>query len=169
MLAIVLLFVLGCAQYSIRNIDKPAPQTNEGWLRADGTRVSTFEAGKALLECGAPSPELNAFVYQQALGINDPDQRLNHYFAVMRCMEHSGFALQSNDSVPKYCSWDHNKHLSACRSGATFPERSVERRLNSWYCKLETDLEYCRKHAFTPSACDDPKIDYDNPPPICRP
>jgi hypothetical protein len=84
-------------------------------------------------------------------------------------MERAGFAIRWGDTVAKYCSWDRHKHLPACQLNAAIPDRSVERRLNSWYCRLKTDREYCRKHAFTPSACDDPKKDYENPPSVCRP
>lgn len=156
----------GCSQYSIRNIDKPAPRSYEGWLKPDGSPLPINEARRALLECGAPSPDLTESVYKQALGLTD---WLNHYFMVEGCMERAGYTLRWGDSIAKFCSWDRHKNLPACQPGAAFPEPSVERRLNSWYCKVKTDREYCRKHSFTPPHCDDPKKDYNNPPDICRP
>jgi hypothetical protein len=40
----------GFGQYSIRNIDKPTPRSNEGWLRGNGAAVPINEASAALLE-----------------------------------------------------------------------------------------------------------------------
>lgn len=84
-------------------------------------------------------------------------------------MENSGFLYWGKRKFADYCTMYRDKQLPACQPGALIPERSVERRLNSWHCKLETDHDYCRKHAFIPAACDDPKYsNYDNPPPECR-
>jgi hypothetical protein len=162
------LFLLaGCGtDFSIRNIDKPAPLPYESWVKSG---ASELDVKKALLECGDPAPNTTGFIYEKALGMKDLDAQLNHQFLTGACMEKSGFRLRWGDTIAKYCSWDRHRHLPACQPGAVIPERSVERRLNSWYCKVKTDREYCRKHAFNPAACDDPKKDYNNPPPECRP
>jgi hypothetical protein len=158
-----------CGQYSIRNIDKPAPKSYEGWLKPDGSSLPINEARRALLECGAPSPEITSFVYEKAMGLYDEDDKLRDSFEITGCMEKAGFKRRWT-SQKKDCSlYPRYAQFPACQPNATFRTRSVERRLNSWYCKLETDRDYCRKHAFTPSACDDPKEDYNNPPAICRP
>lgn len=162
----VLLALSGCGEPSIRNIDKPAPQSDESWTKPGAIQL---EIRKALLECGDPSPATNAFIYEKALGIKDSDGRLNHSFLTHACMERTGFVYRWKHSFTDYCSWDRHKHLPACQPGAVIPKRSVELRLNSWYCRLKTDRDYCRQHAFTPSACDNPKKDYNNPPPECRP
>ena len=158
-----------CGQYSIRNIDKPAPRSYEGWLRSDGSPLPIHEARRLLLECGAPSPDVTSFVYQKALGLYELDDQLRHSFEVTGCMEKAGFKDRWA-SLKNSCSlYSHYAQFPTCQPDAVFHTPSVERRLNSWYCKLKTDREYCRKHAFTPSACDDPKKDYNNPPDICRP
>jgi hypothetical protein len=145
---------------------KPAPETYEQWKKAGSTML---EVKKALLECGEPSPVRNKFIHEKALGIKDPDDQLNYFFLTDGCMEQSDFFVPGAKKTTEYCLWERHRHLPACQPGAVFPQRSVERRLNSWYCKIKTDREYCRQHAFTPSACDDPKIDYTNPPPECQP
>lgn len=161
------LLLVGCGSgYSIQNIDKPAPYEYESWVKPGSTQL---DVKKALLECGKPSTSPNAFIYEKALGIKDSDGQLNQQFLTDSCMERAGFAIRWGDTVARYCSWERHKHLPACQPGAAIPERSVERRLNSWHCKLKTDRDYCRKHAFVPAACDDPKKDYNNPPPECRP
>lgn len=173
---IPLLFSLtACGKYSIRNIDNPTPRPDYGgWLKQDGSPMTDLEGRQALLECGDPSPEMNRFIYERTLGIIESDDRVKHSFMVQGCMEQSGLSRnpawgrgwtlkESCRLFPRYASYP------ACQPGAVFPQRSVERRLNSWYCKIKTDREYCRQHAFTPSACDDPKIDYTNPPPECQP
>lgn len=169
LVCLVTLGVASCGQYSIQNIDKPAPRSDEGWLRSDGTPLHWREAGKALLECGDPSIDMTGFVYKQALGITDLDETLKHAFMVNGCMEQSGLRRRWG-SLKESCSYyPHYASFPACQPGSVFPKRSVERRLNSWYCRIKTDREYCRRHAFTPSACDDPKKDYNNPPLECRP
>lgn len=46
---ILLLLLVGCSQYSLRNIDKPPPQLHEVW----GKKGASFlEIRKSLLECG---------------------------------------------------------------------------------------------------------------------
>jgi hypothetical protein len=172
LLLLCLIALSGCGKYSIRNIDNPPPRpAYGGWLKPDGTVLPEIEAKRALLECGAPSPELSILAYELALGIKDSDDTIKHMLMVRGCMEQAGLRRQPGwDSLRSSCKVQaHFSAFPACQPGAVFPERSVERRLNSWYCKVKTDREYCRKHAFNPAACDDPKKDYNNPPPECRP
>jgi hypothetical protein len=164
LLAIPVLSACGFG-YSIENIDKPAPRSYEGWVKPG---AGLLDVKKALLECGAPHYDLDSNTWA-AIGVTDDAERMSRSFLVDRCMENGGFIDRWGDTVKKYCSWDRHKHLPACQPGAVIPQRSVERRLNSWLCKLKTDREYCRKHALTPNACDDPKKDYNDPPPECRP
>lgn len=145
---------------------KPAPEIYEQWKMAGATPL---DIKKALLECGEPAPTRSTFIYEKALGKSGQDDLLDYFFQVALCMERSGFTVPGSKTTKEYCSWDRHRHLLACQPDTVFPERSVERRLNSWYCKIKTDREYCRKHAFTPSACDDPKKDYNDPPPECLP
>lgn len=162
----VVLLLGGCwGGYNIRNIDKPAPLPYESWIKPGTTQL---DVKKALLECGDPAPETNSFVYEKALDLKGSDSQLNHSLLTHACMEKSGFVYRWKYTFADFCSWGRHKHLPACQPGAVIPKRSVERRLNSWYCKLKTDRNYCRKHAFVPAACDNSKKDYNNPPPECR-
>ena len=171
----LLFFLAACGKYSIRNIDNPTPRPDYGgWMKPDGSIMTDLEGKRALLECGDPSPSMNRFIEEKALGITNGDESHNYSFTVRGCMEQSG--LSRNPSWGKGWSLKetcmlHPRYASypACQPGAVFPQRSVERRLNSWYCKIKTDREYCRQHAFTPSACDDTKNDYTNPPPESPP
>lgn len=157
----------GCWGYSISNIDKPAPETYEAWVKPGATRL---EVKKALLECGKPAPAPNGWAYEYGMGIKDNDTLLNHKFLTDACMEKSGFRNRWGTTLEKSCRM-HPEYRSypACQPGAEIPERSVERRLNSWYCKLKTDLNYCLKHALNPSACTREGKDYNKPPPECLP
>lgn len=162
------LLLIGCGGYSLSNIDKPAPEAYEAWVKPGATQL---EVKKALLECGKPSPAPDGWAYEYGMGIKDNDTLLNHKFLTDACMEKSGFRHRWGATLEKYCRM-HPEYRSypACQPGAVIPERSVERRLNSWHCRLETDRDYCLKHALHPPACDDPKYsDYENPPPECRP
>ena len=109
---------------------------SQNWMKPDGTSLSNIEAKKTFLECGALSPAMDALAYKQVLGIplDDVDARFNLYFFVEACMERSGFRTY-HASVKERCAYFPQRYaaFSACRSDAIFPERSVERRLNSWY------------------------------------
>lgn len=130
---------------------------------------SLLEVKMGMLECGAPHYAPTSFMYEKALGLRTLDEQLSYAFMVSACMEKAGFRARW-DSVAESCrKLSQYNTYPVCQPGAVIPERSVERRLNGWYCKLKTDRDYCRQHAFTPSACDDPKKDYTNPPPECRP
>jgi hypothetical protein len=167
LIVIVLLALAGCSSFNIRNIDQPAPPAWKAWAKPGATEL---DIKKAVLECGAPDPEVNGFIYEAA-GIKDFDEQMNHFFLTNACMEKAGF-IDRWGSVKRSCShpgFPKRRDYPACQRDAVIPQRSVELRLNSWLCKLETDREYCRKHAVVPKACDDPKRDYNNPPPECRP
>lgn len=161
-------FLTGCGQYVARNqhMGEPARLPEASWMKRGATRD---EVRKALLECGSPSTQPDQFVYEKALGLKNNDDVLNFILLTHACMENSDYVYWRKGTFSDYCSVYRDKQLPACQPGAAIPQRSVERRLNSWLCKLKTDREYCRKYAFTPSACDDPKKDYDKPPPECRP
>jgi hypothetical protein len=172
-LMFVSVWLSGCSEYIARNMKmgEPTRWPDEKWVKEGTTRL---DIRKALLECGDVSTQPDRFVYEMVMGIRDIDAILNHQLLVGGCMEKSGFVEKAgrggrSPTLADYCTVYQDRHLPACQPGAVIPERSVERRLNSWYCKVKTDREYCRKHAFNPAACDDPKKDYNNPPPECRP
>lgn len=158
----------GCAEYVARNLrmGEPARLPDESWTKHGATRL---DIRKALLECGSPSTQIDRFVYEKSLGIKDSDGMLNQSLLTHACMENSGYVYWRKGTFADYCTVYRHKNLPVCQPGAIIPVRSVVRRLNSWHCKLKTDRDYCRQHSFTPVACDDPKKDYNNPPPECQP
>jgi hypothetical protein len=167
-LLITLSFSSGCNHYSIRNIGKPPPARYEGWVNPDGSKVAILEAKKALLECGSPSPSPHAMIYEKALGIADADELLNHSAMVSGCMEKSGLRRRWT-SLQESCKWyKHYSTFPACQPNATFADRSVERRLNSWHCRLKTSYAFCLDNAVNPAMCDKER-DHRPPPPECQP
>lgn len=167
-------FVCACGEHSIRNLGQMPSRDFDGWLDSSNTPISPGVATKILMECGDPAPgrgrESN-HVYEKIMKIKDFDERINHHFSILGCMEHNGFYKNGDrGSLKTSCKlYPRYAIFSACQPNAKFPERSVERRLNSWWCRTKTDREYCRKNALIPSGCDSPKKDYNNPPPECRP
>ncbi|MFZ3088594.1 MAG: hypothetical protein WA123_11075 [Methylotenera sp.] len=103
--------LIGC----VRGFQPPPPE-HETW-RKQG--ANSLEVKKVLLECGWYSPR----------GIN-PYESTNQEIAQWdRCMKNSGFVNSSY-----FCEGLHNLPPS-CQPDAIIPTRSVERRLNSAYCK----------------------------------
>lgn len=153
----------GCTNYSLSNIDKPAPKTYEKWITGDTTR---FDARKALLECGAPSPSPTSRTYR-AIGITNLDEQLRRSFMVTACMESSGHRARWGGLSESCGLQSRYKNFPACQPNADIPKPSIERRLNSWWCRIQTDYEFCRNHAVNPSACD--SDDHKHPPPECLP
>ncbi len=94
---------------------KPPPPEHETWRKHGATKL---EIKRALLECGWYSPS----------GTN-PYESTNQEIAQWdRCMKNSGFVNSSY-----FCEGLHNPP-PACQPDAIIPTRSVERRLNSYYC-----------------------------------
>ncbi|WP_208432271.1 hypothetical protein, partial [Bartonella henselae] len=87
------------------------------------------EIGKALLECGMPTP------YDR-----DPEnQKLspNDMVSIDACMVQSGFRYK-DEEVERAGGWCYTfraENLPNCRPGVVFPQRSVKKRLNSPFCK----------------------------------
>ena len=81
-------------------------------------------------------------------------------------MEAAGFAHKDR-SVGERCAWTDRSSLPACQPNADIPKPSVERRLNSWWCRIKTDYKYCRRHAVNPAACK--PEGHKHPPPECLP
>ena len=50
------------------------------------------------------------------------------------------------------------KSYPACQPNVIVSTPSVERRLNSWYCKVKTNYDYCLKYALAPKLCSSEKI-----------
>ncbi len=125
---LILLTVTGC---DIENIDKPPPGEVAGWKKpgADFTEV-----GKALLECGMP--HLNY--------LEDEVQKLsnNDNATIDACMVQAGF--RDRYGGPSWCENHWMENLPICQPGAVIPKRSVEKRLNSPFCKRSPVQPECK-------------------------
>ncbi|QEE12006.1 hypothetical protein MNL01_03050 [Bartonella krasnovii] len=124
---LILLMVTGC---DIENIDKPPPGEVAGWKKpgADFTEV-----GKALLECGMP--HLN-YLEKEVQKLSD-----NEIATIDACMIQAGFRDKGRAS---WCYPFNYKNLPICRPGAVIPKRSVEKRLNSPFCKKYKNAPECK-------------------------
>ncbi|UTO29001.1 hypothetical protein [Bartonella harrusi] len=121
---IVLLIIAGCDFF------KPAPGYIYMWEKpgADFTEV-----GKALLECGMPTP------YDE-----DPENRklsINEDATIDACMVQAGFRYKGRGD---WCYTFKEENLPICRPGAVIPQRSVEKRLNSPFCKQYKNSRKCQ-------------------------
>lgn len=165
-LIFLLLLLNGCSQYSIRNIDRPPPEDYETWEKQSN---SIAQVKMALLECGAIAPSTLGWAYRSAyekIGIFDERDQTNHGFLVDRCMLAAGYKQKMTRlTVKDLCSLDKHKALPACQPDAIISTPSVEHRLNSWYCKVKSDYNYCLEHALAPQLCTPEKAK--NPPPEC--
>lgn len=136
-----LLFLLsGCGN---RDWFQPPPQEGQVWTKPG---ASSSEISKALLECGSASVS--------SLGVPPREDRTpNQKAQIQRCMFADGFKM----TVPKkqwfYC--DMTPGLPACQAGAPVVSRSVSRRLDSGYCRMERDLQFCLRKAVNKYACTD--------------
>lgn len=161
----IFLLLSGCG-YSIYNIDKPPPEDYETWKKQNN---SLLDIKKALLECGAIAPTTLGWHYKEAyekIGIIEQKDQVNQGFLVDRCMLKAGFVQQNTSwALEDACADARYKALPACQPNAIIPIPSVERRLNSWYCKTKIDYDYCLKHALSPQLCNPEKTK--NPPPEC--
>ncbi|MDD3592985.1 MAG: hypothetical protein PHO65_10115 [Sulfurovum sp.] len=141
-LILMILPFLGCSDFSIRNIDRPAANLYEYWI--DG-RHSELEIKTALLECGYPNPFGNPKI--TAWKISN-----EQYVVSYKCMLKSGFIdnkyskenynLRCNNPKGSFCGTDMygvmhcQPRPSACDlPWDQIPDRSIKKRLESDYCK----------------------------------
>ncbi|UTO28996.1 hypothetical protein [Bartonella harrusi] len=123
---IILLSIVGC------QFNKPPLGEIAAWEKpgADFTEV-----GKALLECGMPTP------YDV-----DPESRklsINAKASIDACMIQAGFRDKYEMKGGGWCYTFREKNLPICRPGAVIPQRSVKRRLNSPFCKQHPEQYEC--------------------------
>ncbi|WP_208433227.1 hypothetical protein [Bartonella taylorii] len=95
------------------------------------------EVGKALLECGMPTP------YDE-----DSENRevsINAKATIYACMIQAGFRYKDEEVAraggPCYTFKEEN--LPICQPGAVIPQRSVKKRLNSPFCKQHPEQYEC--------------------------
>ncbi|MEL6088589.1 hypothetical protein [Bartonella schoenbuchensis] len=115
--AIALLSIAGCS------LGRPATSSIGMWEKpgADFTEI-----GKALLECGMPTP--------YDVDPENKKQSINAKATIYACMIQDGF----RDKAAKWGTWCDNyksENLPICQPGAVIPKRSVKKRLNSPFCK----------------------------------
>ncbi|WP_375654109.1 hypothetical protein [Bartonella sp. AP19HLJMH] len=123
---IVLVSVTGC------NIDKPPLGEIATWEKNGVTDFT--EVGKALLECGMPTPD-----------DVDPENRklsYNAWATIDACMVQSGFRDKVGGGT--WCENHKAENLPICRPGAVIPRPSVKKRLNSPYCKKYKNAPECK-------------------------
>ncbi|UNF47637.1 hypothetical protein [Bartonella krasnovii] len=124
--AVTLLSIAGC------QFNKPPSGYLTAWEKpgADFTEV-----GKALLECGMPTP------YDR-----DPESSKlsnNAIATIHACMVQSGFRYKDQRGGG-WCVNHKAENLPICRPGAVIPQRSVKRRLNSPFCKKYKNAPECK-------------------------
>ncbi|WP_375633026.1 hypothetical protein [Bartonella sp. AA74HLJMH] len=122
---VTLLIITGC------NIDKPPPGEVATWEKNGVTDFT--EVGKALLECGMPTPD-----------DVDPENRkqsINAKATIYACMVQSGFRDKVGGGT--WCENHRAENLPICRPGAVIPQRSVKKRLNSPFCKKHPEQYEC--------------------------
>ncbi|UJM33016.1 hypothetical protein KAE70_00220 [Bartonella henselae] len=122
---LALLSIAGC------QFNKPPLGEVAAWKKpgADFTEI-----GKALLECGMPTP------YDR-----DPENRklsINAWATIHACMVQSGFHYE-NEHEGGWCYTFRAENLPICRPGAVIPQRSVKKRLNSPFCKKHPEQYEC--------------------------
>ncbi|MEL6088845.1 hypothetical protein [Bartonella schoenbuchensis] len=123
---IALLSIAGC------QFNKPPAGYLSIWEKpgADFTEV-----GKALLECGMPTPF-----------DKDPENKKlsnNAIATIDACMIQDGF----RDKEARRGTWCENyksENLPICQPGAVIPKRSVKKRLNSPFCKQYKNSRKCQ-------------------------
>ncbi|WP_375685112.1 hypothetical protein, partial [Bartonella sp. AP172QHHD] len=67
---------------------------------------------------------------------------LNQFASIEMCMAQSGF--RPSFTIQDWCENHKSDNLPICRPGAVMPQRSVERRLNSPYCKKHSEQLECQ-------------------------
>ncbi|OLL55712.1 hypothetical protein [Bartonella henselae] len=128
--ALTLLGIAGC------QFNKPPAGYLTAWEKNGVTDFT--EVGKALLECGMPTP------YDR-----DPEnQKLspNDMVSIDACMIQSGFRYKDEEVARAGgpCYTFRAENLPICRPGAVIPQRSVKKRLNSPFCKKYKNAPECQ-------------------------
>ncbi|MDM9987151.1 hypothetical protein, partial [Bartonella henselae] len=123
--AVTLLGIAGC------QFNKTPVSSIGAWEKpgADFTEI-----GKALLECGMPTP------YDR-----DPEndnRSFNQMATIDACMLQAGFRYKY-DVGGGWCGNHKAENLPICRPGAVIPQRSVKKRLNSPFCKKHPEQYEC--------------------------
>lgn len=143
LLAVMIFLVSGC-----RSAFQPPPDSFERWRKED-TFVQQVMA--VLLECGYPWPGSSVGDWGKAYGVTWESNMI----LAKRCMEKQGFVERynngsaaeckyySSEQTKKYQTEEQNLAIAkACHPDTPPTVPSVERRLNSPYCKTEWARKY---------------------------
>ncbi|WP_375704918.1 hypothetical protein [Bartonella sp. AA85SXKL] len=125
--AVILFIITGC------QFNKLPPGDVAAWEKNGVTDFT--EVGKALLECGMPTP------YDR-----DPEndnRSFNQMATIDACMLQAGFRYKY-DVGGGWCGNHKAENLPICRPGAVIPQRSVKKRLNSPFCKKYKNSRKCQ-------------------------
>lgn len=134
----VFLVALFVSLYGCEGAFQPLPPHYELWKK-EGANI--LDVKKTLLECGEVTPS------GVAGGRSMNEMALAHY-----CVVNEGF-VYFNPFKGGYDlnneAWCRNwPDLPACQPGAEIPEPSVERRLNSRYCRIRTSFQACFENSM---------------------
>ncbi|MEL6088847.1 hypothetical protein [Bartonella schoenbuchensis] len=128
----ILKLLSGIALLSIAGCSLGGPPT--GSLAAWEKPGADFtEVGKALLECGMPTP----------YDIDPENQKasINTKATIYACMLQDGFRDKVGGGT--WCENYKSENLPICQPGAVIPRRSVKKRLNSPFCKQHPEQYEC--------------------------
>jgi hypothetical protein len=106
---------------------QPPPPSYTYWTRLSD---SVEDVKRAMLECGYPTP------FSADVSITTDEEVAK----MQRCMEKSGFIHKGNFGT--FC--QQYTALQACQFNAVIPERSVQRRLESRFCKKYPKADVCQ-------------------------
>ena len=120
MVSLLTLLVTACYPLSPAYYQPSGP--THSYFKKPG--ASELEVKKAMLECGIA--DIN--------GAGNFKQDMNSYFLAKSCLEKAGYK-STVLSMEESCQLEHNKQYPACQPDAVIPKPSVERRLNSQYCR----------------------------------
>ncbi|USP00833.1 hypothetical protein LBE40_05970 [Bartonella taylorii] len=126
---IVLLSITGC---DISKIDSTPTEYVNMWEKAG---ADSTEVGKALLECGMPS--------LIDLESENRERSNNARATTYACMIQAGFHYKDQRGGG-WCYTYKEENLPICQPGAVIPQRSVEKRLNSPFCKRSPVQPECK-------------------------
>lgn len=133
---------LTCLSFALSgctNIDRVAPMS---WTYYLDNGRNEYEIRSALLECGNNVPgDAREFYKPDGNGFLLPKLPFNDFLLVVICMKNSGF---TNSEFKNTCNHPSAKNLPACKSDTAIPERSIENRLNSPFCKLIPKAKICQ-------------------------
>ncbi|MEL6093024.1 hypothetical protein [Bartonella schoenbuchensis] len=129
----ILKLLSGIALLSIAGCSLGGPPTSSiGMWEKPGADFT--EIGKALLECGMPTP----------YDVDPENKKLsnNTYATIYACMIQDGFRYKNKDG--NWCENYKSENLPICQPGAVIPRRSVKKRLNSPFCKQHPEQYECQ-------------------------